>query len=89
MSDLRNQGYYCPEPSERAYGILSCACFAQVYVDDRLMNTQRPTEPFDANQLSVLDVAAVEFYPTAASTPGRYSGANSVCGVMLVWTKRR
>ena len=89
MDDLRNQGYYCPEASERAQGILSCACYSQVYVDDRLMNTQRPTEPFDANTLTVDDIAAVEFYPTMASTPGRYSSANAVCGVMLVWTRRR
>ena len=34
-------------------------------------------------------LAGVEFYPTAASTPGRYSAPNAVCGVMLVWTRRR
>ena len=89
MDDLRNQGYYCPEPSERAYGITACACFAQVYLDDRLMNTQRPTEPYDVNTLPVEDIAGVEFYATAASTPGRYSAMNATCGVLLVWTRRR
>jgi hypothetical protein len=31
----------------------------------------------------------VEFYATAAGIPGRYSALNAVCGVMLVWTRRR
>ena len=87
--DLRNQGYYCPTSAERSQGLMACACFAQVYLDDRLMNTSRPTEPFDANTIPVEDIAGVEFYATAASTPSRYSGLNAVCGVMLVWTRRR
>ena len=89
MDDLRSQGYYCPTIGERSQGLMACACFAQVYLDDHLMNSSRPTEPFDANTLPVEDIAGVEFYPTAASTPGRYSGPNAVCGVMLVWTRRR
>ncbi|MBL0169177.1 MAG: carboxypeptidase regulatory-like domain-containing protein [Gemmatimonadaceae bacterium] len=89
MDDLRNQGYYCPTPSDQAQGIRACACFAQVYLDDRLLNTSRPTEPFDANSIPVEDIAGVEFYASAASTPGRYSSPNAVCGVMLVWTRRR
>lgn len=89
MSDLRDQGYYCPSDAERRQGIPSCACFSQVYLDGRLLNTSRPTEPFDANTLPVDDIAGVEFYATAAGTPGRYSALNAVCGVMLVWTRRR
>ena len=89
MSDLREQGYYCPSDAERRQGIPSCACFSQVYLDGRLLNTGRPTEPFDANTLPVDDIAGVEFYATAAGTPGRYSALNAVCGVMLVWTRRR
>ncbi len=89
MDDLRNQGFYCPTTSEQSQGILSCACFSQVYLDDRLMNPGKPTEPFDANTLPVEDIAGVEFYATGASTPGRYSQLNAVCGVMLVWTRRR
>jgi hypothetical protein len=61
---------------------------SQVYLDDRLMNPGKPTEPFDANT-PVEDIAGVEFYATGASTPGRYSQLNAVCGVMLVWTRRR
>jgi hypothetical protein len=87
--DLGNQGYYCPSNADFNQGIRACACFAQVYMDGRLMNTQRPTEPFDANTLPVEDISGVEFYPTAASTPSQYSSPNAICGVMLVWTRRR
>ena len=88
-NDLREQGVYCPSDAERRQGIPSCACFSQVYLDGRLLNTSRPTEPFDANTLPVDDIAGVEFYATAAGIPGRYSALNAVCGVMLVWTRRR
>ncbi|MEP6763546.1 MAG: carboxypeptidase-like regulatory domain-containing protein [Gemmatimonadaceae bacterium] len=87
--DLRDLGYYCPTSAERLQGITGCGCYAQVYVDGRLMNNTRPTEPFDANTLPVDDLEGVEFYGSAASTPGRYSSPNALCGVMLVWTRRR
>jgi len=88
MEGLRSQGYYCPTQAEQRQGILSCACFAQVYVDNVLMNNSRPTEPFDVSTIAVDEIAGVEFFPTAASTPSRYSTLNAVCGVMLVWTRR-
>ncbi len=85
---LRGQGYYCPTQAEQRQGILSCACFAQVYVDNVLMNNGRPTEPFDVSTVAVDEIAGVEFFPTPASTPSRYSMLNTVCGVMLIWTRR-
>ncbi len=87
--DLRNQGYYCATDTEVRQGMPSCACYTQVYLDGRLLNTERPTEPFDANTLPLDDIAGVELYASAASTPGRYSSPNAICGVMLVWTRRR
>ena len=88
VDDVRDMGIYCPTQTEKALGIRSCSCFAQVYVDGRLVNSGRPTEPFDANTLPVDEVVAVEFYGSAASTPTKYSKLNAVCGVMLVWTRR-
>ncbi len=87
MDDFREQGFYCPTNAEVSRGI-ECGCYAQVYLDDRLMNGGRPTEPFDINTIPVGEIAGVEFYATAAQTPGRYSQLNAKCGVMLVWTKR-
>ena len=87
--DVRNQGYYCATDTEVRQGMPSCACYTQVYLDGRLLNTERPTEPFDANTLPLDNIAGVELYGSAASTPGRYSSPNAICGVMLVWTRRR
>ncbi len=89
VDDLRNQGYYCATDSEVRQGMPSCACYTQVYLDGRLMNTGRPTDPFDANTLPVDDLVGVELYPSAATTPGRYSSPNAICGVMLAWTRRQ
>ena len=87
--DLRNQGYYCATDTEVRQGMPSCACYTQVYLDGRMLNTERPTEPFDANTLPLDDIVGIELYASAASTPGRYSSPNAICGVMLVWTRRR
>ncbi|MCA0377036.1 MAG: carboxypeptidase-like regulatory domain-containing protein [Gemmatimonadetes bacterium] len=86
--DLASLGYYCPTAAERLGGLPACACFARVYVDDRLMNPGKPTEPFDVNTLQVDQIAGVEFYASAATTPARYSQLDAVCGVMLVWLRR-
>lgn len=88
LDDIANQGYYCPTASERAHGFTSCECYAQVYLDDRLMNNQRPTEPFDVNSIPIDQIAGVEFYRSPATTPARYNMLNSVCGVMLIWTRK-
>ncbi len=88
FDDVAQQGYYCPTPGERARGMTSCQCFAQVYLDDRIMNSGKPTEPFDVNSIPIDQIAGVEFDPSPASTPARYSTLNSVCGVMLIWTRR-
>ena len=87
FEQLRTQGVYCPTQAEASQGI-ECACYAMVYVDDRLMNGGRPTEPFDINTLPVAEIAGIELYNGVAETPGKYSNLNTVCGVMLIWTKR-
>lgn len=89
-ADLENQGFYCPTDQMQRVkaGPSGCSCFAQVYLDGRLLNPENPTEPVDINQYNADDVAGLEFYGSAASTPGRYSNLNAKCGVMLIWTRR-
>ena len=87
FDQLRTQGVYCPTTAEASQGI-ECACYAMVYLDERLMNGGRPTEPFDINTLPVAEIAGIELYNGVAETPGKYSNLNTVCGVMLIWTKR-
>jgi carboxypeptidase family protein len=84
---LRDQGIYCPDQFEERQGI-SCACYAQVFVDGRLMNNQRPTEPFDLNSLSTDLLEGIEFYSGPSQTPSQYATLNATCGVLVVWTRR-
>lgn len=67
---------------------IPCLCYARVYVDGHLMNSGSPTEPFDVNELLVAGVEAVEWYPTPASTPARYQGLNTTCGVLVIHRRR-
>lgn len=87
FANLAAQGVYCPTAAEASQGI-DCACYAQIYLDDRLMNPGVPTEPFDINTLPIAEIAAIELYAGVAQTPGRYSNLNTKCGVVLVWTRR-
>jgi hypothetical protein len=88
-NSLRDQGYYCPDDAGEAARGVTCACYAQVYVDGVLQNKQRPTEPFDMNTLSPRDLVGVEWYASASQVPAEYSSLNSPCGVLAVWTRRR
>jgi hypothetical protein len=88
MPSLRDQGFYCPESSAEQMAGITCACYAQVWVDGRLMNRQRPTEPFDVNDFQPERLEAVEWYASPSQTPAQYSSLNSPCGVMVLWTKR-
>ncbi len=88
VDDVRDQGIYCPStPGEVTRGVV-CGCYSQVYMDARLLNPGRPTEPFDINTIPLNTIAALEFYASAAETPGKYSDLNAVCGVMLVWSRK-
>jgi hypothetical protein len=84
---LMGQGVYVPIRSEALSGITP-GCYVQVYLDDRLMNNTRPTEPFDVNSLPLDQLEAVEFYSGPAQTPMKYSKLDSRCGVLVLWTRR-
>jgi hypothetical protein len=88
MDDLRDLGFYCPANSAEQMQGITCACYAQVWVDGRLMNRQRPTEPFDVNEYPPERLQAVEWYASASQTPAQYSSLNSPCGVLVLWTRR-
>jgi hypothetical protein len=88
---------WCPtgwEEDSRA----PCGCYAQVYVDNMLMNPQvtrvdrgkvsRVTPPFDVNSLLTTSMYAVEWYAGSTQTPSRYNRPGSECGVLVVHMKR-
>ncbi len=53
-----------------------------------LLNGVRLSLEFDLRMLPPpTDIAGIEIYSGAASIPAQFAGADSKCGVMLVWTK--
>lgn len=64
-------------------------CYAQVYMDDRLVYRGEESEQvFDINSLKPSEIEAIEYYSGPGSTPARYSRQNSNCGVIVIHTRR-
>jgi protocatechuate 3,4-dioxygenase beta subunit len=83
-----SSGWYVPDQSEAQRGV-KIACYAQVYIDDVLMNHGKPTPPFEANEIYSDQIEAIEWYAGPSETPARYAGLNSDCGVLVVHRRRR
>jgi len=65
------------------------ACYALVYLDNALIYAARNKEPlFDVNSIPPERIEAIEYYAGPAETPLRYSVLGSVCGVLVIWTRR-
>ncbi|HYC51794.1 MAG TPA: carboxypeptidase regulatory-like domain-containing protein [Gemmatimonadaceae bacterium] len=78
---------YIPEQQERAQG-MPLACYAQVYVDNMLMNPGTPTPPFNLNEMSADRVEAIEWYSHPVHTPMKYSSRQAECGVLVIHLRR-
>lgn len=64
-------------------------CYAHVWVDGRPVYLGRNQEPlYDVAQIAPSQIEALEYYASAAQTPAQYSGLNSTCGVLVIWTRR-
>jgi hypothetical protein len=84
---LPGQGVYVPGAFEVRAGV-KVACYAQVYLDDALMNPSRPTEPFDIGTIYADQLEGVEFYAGPSQLPLKYAKLDSRCGVLVLWTRR-
>jgi hypothetical protein len=84
----RERIFYVPEAGEEIQGIKR-ACYAQVYVDRQLMNSGRPTPPFDINSFATEQVEAVEWYESESQTPSKYSVNNARCGVLVIHVRKK
>ncbi len=82
-----SSGVYRPDTAEMMRGIVA-GCYAQVYLDNQLQNPMAPTEPFDVNSIPVTQIEAIEWYASPAQTPSQYSRLNSLCGVLVIHTRR-
>jgi len=83
----RGGSIYIPSRGEMSMGI-TCACYAQVYLDGQLMNPGMPADPFDVNSIPTHQLEAIEFYSGPSQTPSKYSRLNSPCGVYVMHTRR-
>jgi hypothetical protein len=84
----RERIYYVPERSESAQGIRR-ACYPQVYVDNQLMNSGRPTMPFDIGAWRADQLEAVQWFESESQTPARYSVNNARCGVLVLISRKK
>jgi len=67
---------------------VTCACYAQVYVDRVLMNRGDPTPPFDINHISADRIEAVEWYAGRMEVPAEFMSRQADCGVLVIHTRR-
>lgn len=64
-------------------------CYASVYIDNVLVYAPGSRKPvFDLSSISVDHIEAIEYYAGPAQTPPQYNTLNSVCGVVVIWTRR-
>jgi hypothetical protein len=60
-----------------------------VYVDGHMVSGRSQSDPlFDMNSIQPDQIEAIEFYAGPSETPPEYSGLNSTCGVLVIWTRK-
>jgi hypothetical protein len=67
----------------------SAYCFPRLYLDGvlaRPSSTTAPTLTLD-ELANPEDIEAIEIYRSASQLPAEFSGADSSCGVVLIWTR--
>ncbi|MFI5228188.1 MAG: carboxypeptidase regulatory-like domain-containing protein [Gemmatimonadales bacterium] len=88
LDTLGSAIYHLPDATDRSLGA-KIDCYAQVYVDGHMMSGRTRTDPlFDINSLQPAQIEAIEYYAGPSETPSEYSGLNSTCGVVVIWTRR-
>ena len=70
----------------RAVGGANCP--VAVFVDGFPSYTGHSDELFDLNSLRANEIAGVEFYSGAGTTPREFSAPRGTCGALVIWTKR-
>lgn len=64
-------------------------CFANIYLDEFALYSGKPNEvPPSLTKFAAQEFEAIEWYPSPASTPARYSSLNATCGVLVMHTRR-
>jgi hypothetical protein len=73
---------------DASLGAKSFKCYTSVWVDGRQEYGGREGEPlFNLSRMPTHDISRMEYYTGPATVPLEYS-KNSVCGVLVIWTRR-
>jgi outer membrane receptor for ferrienterochelin and colicin len=85
------QGSNRLDSADSAMGAQSGACYSRVFLDNAsVYRGDRDGESlFDINSVSPDQIEAIEFYTGPAQIPLRYSNVSTVCGVLVLHTRRR
>jgi len=63
-------------------------CLAVIFLDGvKVYAARRGEPPFDINSVQALELEGVEYYAGGAEAPAQYSGQDTSCGVLLMWTR--
>lgn len=81
-----------PGHGDRGVFVKRTGCAPTVYLDGvpiTGVGTVDPKDAFDAvNIIGPLEIEGIEVYSGAASVPAQFSGSNSGCGVVAIWSRR-
>jgi hypothetical protein len=95
-------GIWCPDNRADSTRGMRCGCYAQVYLDNLLLNpglnqirrdrgvttTSYVTPPFDVNSIVTTGIEAVEWYSAPSQVPMEYNRRGAQCGVLVIHTRK-
>lgn len=64
-------------------------CLMAIWMDGARVYTSGSGFPFNLNQISPNQLEGIEIYRGSSETPIELSGANSDCGTIVLWTRRK
>jgi hypothetical protein len=82
----RNSGF-APSEMDKRKGARP-GCYSTVMLDGGYVFSNRSGEMlFDVNSLQTSQIAGIEYYPGASSVPVKFRGADTGCGLLIIWTR--
>lgn len=82
----RNSGF-APSEMDKRKGARP-GCYSTVMLDGGYVFSNRGGEMlFDVNILQTSQIAGIEYYPGASTVPLKFRGADTGCGLLIIWTR--
>ena len=81
-------GNFQVELADRNRGAPGNQCYAAVFLDGSPVFTgQRGQQLFDVNTIPTSQIAGIEYYGGAGTTPPEFNASHNTCGTLVIWTK--